>query len=322
MTLNTDPSTTPQPALEAHGLADEILRNAIIDEHQQQQPQQPPIPQPQMPQDLWGNQMWTQPQWQQPQQQPQWQQPQQQPQWQQPQQAPAPTQQEADRFKVFADHTELAKAAGVTEDEMSTYSDAMPLLHKLMKAQFAPMAEEITRLREANQAMNNSSEHDFINRVRGALNGSMERMTNDPRWGQFLNMRVAGTPFTYGDSLSHAHGSRDLDSVLSTFRQFATMTGTQPAQPPAAPMPFQQQPAQPTAPNPFQPPNVQRMTTPATNSNNTSASGATKQPTLKWSVYDEARQEYVAGRLPRDQFQRVKAMYDPAIDEGRVNFDA
>lgn len=301
---SSDPATSPPGHGNSNGsdMAERFLRDALLENIQDT-----PAP---------ASNQWQSPA------QPQWQQPPAHQQWdehraappQRPSESPAPAKRTP---KVYESYQELMDAAGLTDDEKATYAESMPLIHKLLRTQVSPLVQELEQLRAATDSSQHASENDFINRVRQSVK-HMDAMTNDPRWQTFLSSKVPGTPFRYSEALSTAHHSRDLDSVADTFRAFAQSVGQ------AAPAPTQPQPfRQPSTGDQWRQPtgNPPSSVTPNTGSSGSAVPHGSDRPLLKWSTYDEASKEYIAGRLPRDQFMRVKGIYDPAIAEGRVVFD-
>ena len=296
----TQPAEIPQLPPTQENMADMFLRDALIADMQAPQPQyqyQQPI----------------QPQWQQP--QPQWQQPAQ-PQFQQPIQpiqppaVPPLTQPQPRAFALIDDPAQLVKAAGLTAEEQETYEASIKVIDKLVKAQVAPLVGQLQELDNQSRAAAQANEMEFVGRVRGQVPG-MDQIVNDPRWTAFLQTNIPGTPFRYIDSLSQAHNNRDMGSVVSTFQAFM---GGQPqtaqvSPPYAAP---QQQPA-------YQTPMQQRVVPPTGTAGSPVPQGSGKQM-LKWSIYEQASAQYTKGNMPRDQFMKVRALYEPALAEGRVNY--
>lgn len=248
----------------------------------------------------------------------------QQPAYQQPvafQQAPAqppavPPVNQPRPFGLIDDPEKLVKAAGLTDEERETYQASITVIDKIVKAQMNPLMSQLQEMDGMARAAVQANEMDFVGRVRDQV-PAMEQIVNDPRWTAFLQTNIPGTPFRYLDSLSQAHNSRDLQSVVSTFSAFM---GGQRQQPPQPPMqtPYNAQPPQQTPG--YQPPMQQRVV-PQTGTGGSPVSANGGKQMLKWSVYEQASSEYTKGNMPRDQFMKVRALYEPALSEGRVNYN-
>lgn len=241
---------------------------------------------------------------------------------------------------------EIARAAQLSDEDLETYRDSLPIIHKILAAQSAPLVAEIEHLRRQSTS---ASENDFLSRVKETLGREgipMEQVVQDPRWRVFLNSQVAGHPFSYGDSIQTAHNARDMTSLRAAFHTFLNGIGQAPAMaapaPTAVPFGAPPAPAQPQAPAAsMSPAHAAAMAaqaawtaqsqqsaypptsvTPATGTsgmalpvNNTAAA-----PTLKWSTYENASNEYIAGRLPLAAFARIKELYEPVMGSDRIDY--
>lgn len=197
----------------------------------------------------------------------------------------------------------------VTDEERQTYADALPMITRLIQAATDPVAQQAARAQEELRRVQESQDQGFVATVRGAVR-DMDTIVNDQRWERWLNSYVAGTSFTQRDALAHAHGNRNLAAVATVFDGFRQATGM--AQQTAVPygngVPFSTTPAAATA---VVPQTAQVPTTPAAT-----------PPQLKWSTYENASREYTKGNMSRADLMSLKAVYDAAINEGRVNYNS
>ena len=197
----------------------------------------------------------------------------------------------------------------VTDEERQTYADALPMITRLIQAATDPVAQQAARAQEELRRVQESQDQGFVSSVRGTVR-DMDAIVNDPRWERYLNSFVPGTSFTQRDALAHAHGNRNLAAVANVFDSFRQATGM--AQQTTVPygngVPFATTPAAASA---VVPQTAQVPTTPA----------AVPQQ-LKWSTYQNASAEYTKGNMSRADLMSLKAVYDAAINEGRVNYNS
>jgi hypothetical protein len=196
-------------------------------------------------------------------------------------------------------------AFGLTSTEAETYGDALPVIQKVITAMTTPLRAQLEEARAVAAQAAGSSETAFVGQVRSAV-PAMDSAVNDPRWAGFLNSRVPNMPFTYQDVLAAGHNARDIQSVQNVFNTFTQATTR-----PSVPYGGNSVPA-----------NVPAATAPQTMMPTPPAPQTTTAQTLKWSTYNSASTEYRAGRLSREDFLKIKAIYDPAIAENRVKYDA
>ena len=181
---------------------------------------------------------------------------------------------------------------GLADDQYATYQEALPVIQQVLKAEMQPLIEQM----QYGQQM---QEQQFVGQVRNAVQ-AFDQTVNDPRWDGYLSSRMPGSPFTYREALNHAHRGRDLSSMQSLFSNFQQGIGQLPN-------------AQPIANN--YPPNAMQ---PATQQNPAAAQAV--ETKLRWSVYQKASSAYQKGQLPRGDWLQVKALYDPAISAGTVDY--
>lgn len=229
--------------------------------------------------------------------------------------APVPPVNDAEQVRQsllrVLDTQELAKVTGLDTELLDTYSDALPLIQKIVAAQTAPLLDAIEHQKAyAFQAQ----EQDFIDRVGAQLSQagySMKSITEDPRWKHFLAAQVPGAPINYGDAIMHAHQGRNSSGVHQVFEAFIQGASIKPTTTtPTTPW---------NAPPSHHPAHA---ITPSTGGGGTAVPMTTRhdQPILKWSTYEKASEEYVRGRMPRDAFVRIKEVYDQAATAQTIDF--
>lgn len=200
----------------------------------------------------------------------------------------------------------------LTPAERDTYKAAIPVVQKLLNqalaTHVAPRINEFhqqvtardTRIEQLQQELDRTRATTFQDRVRAAI-PDMDALTRDPRFVAYMDTSVPimGAGMTVRHALANAVRTQDVNAVNAIVSGFR---GAAPAQPTPAPQAAFVAPG--GSPSPVAAP-----------------AAATAKPTLKLSARLKAGRDFTAGRITKAQLDKIDALYDEAVREGRVAMD-
>lgn len=190
-------------------------------------------------------------------------------------------------------------------DEEANYETAVPVIEKLgrriaedeIESRLAPLRAELEELRTSNKTVTTTQketdERAFVNNVRSRVK-NFDAIVANPEWTAYVSTRVPYTDYTLGDMLTAAHQARSLDRVAEIFEGF----------------------------KPASKDNLETLVTPTVSRTGTDPTRAPQKPILKWSERVKAGADFTKGRIPKDKFEQIAAMYKAAEAEGRIDMKA
>ena len=194
----------------------------------------------------------------------------------------------------------------LSDEEKEVYSGSVPVIekialrkaHQLIESAVAPLKATIEELRQANQnvvkQVTNESEGTFLASVRHNV-PDMEQIVSTAEWKDFIARPVS--PYasqSIAQAMWAAHGARDLTKVTRVFEDFKKGR------------------VQPTVTDAFRGPSV------------SGAAGVLpdgKKPMLKISGREDVSKKFRKGQITREEYMRVKRMYDEAEAENRIDYN-
>ena len=169
----------------------------------------------------------------------------------------------------------------------------------------ARMAQIETRMTQqaaqAQEAAQRSAEAGLRARI-AARHPDVQNVFHDPAFAAFLQKRVPFSPTTFAQSLQASWTAGDADTISSIVDEFKRARAATAAPAAAAPVavPASQIPAQPLAAPALPTPPAPAM--------------------LKHSVYRQASALFRNGQLDAAKFEEIRALYNRAEREGRIDY--
>jgi hypothetical protein len=197
----------------------------------------------------------------------------------------------------------------LTPEEKETYAESLPVINKLLAANewrihksiIEPLKNEIENLKKNNRqvvdqiaAVDSSS---FLQQVKARVK-DFDAKVASPEWRDFLSKPVSPyTQITIGEALwNEGHQKRNLPLVLQIFEDFEKSRKNNVTAAYAAP--------------------------PVSAASGSLANGVTdKKPILKMSARRQLHDDFKKGRITFSKYQTMKALFDEAEKEGRIDYD-
>lgn len=199
----------------------------------------------------------------------------------------------------------------LTQEESEQYSESLPVLNKLLLKQqrnieqniIKPLQNEIAELKTSTSSVaersNASDEGNFVQQVRMQvknIGSDFDAILKSPKWADFTKRTLGEyTDITIGQALWDAHKKRDLGKVVKVFEDFAKSGATI------------------NAGDAFRAPSVSAATGALPDSTG-------KKPILKLSKRKEASDKFRKRQISMDEYEKIKALYHEAENEGRIDY--
>lgn len=199
----------------------------------------------------------------------------------------------------------------LTDAERATYAKAIPVIRKVAQQVFAELVTPVLgELHEAKQVATRAREEIVETRVlsyQDRLNSAipdLEELMDEEAFTAFIRRPV---PYMQGltvkDVLAQAHEAQDVSTIQAVIKEYRASKS--------------QAPAAAASPDAFRQPNGS-----ARSSQAPAAPAAAAPPKLAWSKRVEAGTQFRRGKIPAQEFAKITAMFDQAIKEGRVDYNA
>lgn len=211
-----------------------------------------------------------------------------------------------------------ATGAELTPEEREEYSEAEPIITKVVKREMAAALNGIfdgleARIKALEGGISNVSQlservakneaQEFVDKVKKTV-GNFDAVVNHEHWKAFQQAPFPGTGGTYAQALATAHHARNLDDMKYIFDTFtAKYIGA-----PGA-----------TNTNADSGPNYAGITP-----GGSAASGTVvgeKKEILKMSDRRKASEDFLKGRITQEKLDEVKKAFTKADAEGRVDYN-
>lgn len=185
----------------------------------------------------------------------------------------------------------------LTDEEKQQYQQSLPVITKLAKKlaaeQVSPLQEKVaelqTQLEKTTKNYESMSEASFIAELRKEIPDMQAKLENS-KWREYVSSIIPRTNITIGDALLTNHKARNLKAIKEIFEGFAV--GVQ---------------------------NLAQQQVPGTAR---SASPPEKKETLKWSDRAKLSEDFRKGRITKEKFDKLLAIYEKAEQEGRIDFSS
>lgn len=189
---------------------------------------------------------------------------------------------------------------GLSADEQTRYQASLPVIEKIVNARMAA-AEEALRNRFGQldgrfAEYSSDVETAFASAVQASI-PDLGQITSDASWGAYLNQRVPGTGATTRDLVEAAYNRRDMMALRELTDGFRARAGGMRSNTPSTIPTFN---AHSNAPVASQVP-LQR---------------------LPISGLNNAARDFTRGQITRANYDAVRALYDAAANEQRIDMNA
>lgn len=198
------------------------------------------------------------------------------------------------------------KIEDLTDEETQAFEQSIPVITKIalkqadkvISSHVSQLNTQISQLKEANEAltkqMSGSESNSFIGSVKARV-PELETIKNTPEWKKFLTTKSSQySQRTIADDLVDAHNARDLAGVAAIFEGFKQTNKNLAAV--------------------FHSPSMSAAT-------NIDTATSNKKPTLKYSERKRVSDQFRKGQITLDRYNQVKALYDEAEVEGRIDYN-
>lgn len=202
----------------------------------------------------------------------------------------------------------------LTPEENEAYAESLPVVQKVARKVAAEQASKYetkiadleARLADATKnvesvatAVQRMSQEDYLNAVRVQV-PDMDNLVSTPDWDNFIQQPVSEfSARSISEELKEAVGKRDVALTVRILSRFQTAQADE----------------APTPPD-------HRVVPTGSQAKPESGKGGGRKSVLKFSEKTKALQDFLAKRITSEKWAEVKAMYQTAEAEGRVDFNS